>query len=75
MTINKRARCPLCTRTIGTFEHNGRRIYMHHNGAGSTNASMVCEASGWLVEDDELVVVPRKTRCDAGVARPSRSTR
>ena len=32
-----------------------------------------CPGTGWLVEDDELVVVPRKSRSDAGIARPARS--
>lgn len=75
MTVNKRGRCPLCTRITGTFTHNGRRIYNHHYAEGRTNAAMVCDASGWIVEDDELVVVPRKPRSDAGIAQPSRTKR
>lgn len=73
MSLNKRACCPRCTRITGTFTHNGRRIYQHHYQPGTSDPMQVCDASGWLVEDDELVVVPRKPRSDAGVARPSRT--
>lgn len=72
MSVNKRACCPLCTRVTVTFTHGGRRIYQHHYAEGHTNAAVVCDGSGWLVEDDELVVVPRKIRSDAGRAQPSR---
>lgn len=66
------ARCPLCGRTTGTFVHNGRRIYQHHYRPDRINSAEPCDASGWLVEDDELVTKPRKVRSDAGIARPSR---
>lgn len=73
MTVNKRAECPLCHRVTGTFVHNGRRIFQHHYAEGRTNAAVVCDASGWIVEDDELRVVARRTRSDAGIAQPSRN--
>jgi len=55
--------------------HNGRRIFQHHYAEGRTNAAVVCDASGWLVEDHELRVVARKTRSDAGIAQPSKAPR
>ena len=75
MTVNKRAECPLCGRVTGTFVHNGRRIFQHHYAEGRTNAAIVCDASGWIVEDHELRVVARKTRSDAGIAQPSKGPR
>lgn len=70
--MTKKATCPICQRTTGTFVHNGRRIYVHHYRPDRTNSAEPCDASGWLVEDDELVTKSRKQRSDAGIARPSR---
>jgi len=65
------ARCPLCGKTTRTFLWGRGRIYEHHYATGRTNAAVVCDASGWLVEDDELIDPPRarKVRSDAGVAQ------
>lgn len=78
MTSNKRAVCPLCDRTTATFTHNGRRIYVQHymtnRGRAHILGDGVCEASGWLVEDDELVVIPQTPRRTSGIAQPSKSS-
>lgn len=73
MPANKRAVCPCCHRTTGTYLDEGRRFYIrHHTGRGRTD-SPVCEATGWLVEGDELVVTPRGPSPLAGIAQPSRA--
>lgn len=79
MTVNKRARCPICGRETATFTHAGTRIYVHHHNTRRGRASIladpdVCEASGWLVEDDELVVTPRKPNRANGVAQPPKGS-
>lgn len=66
------ARCPVCRREVRVFWHGDRRLFTFH---GPWLTDIACEASGWHVEDDELVVVPRKQRSDAGIARPSRTMR
>lgn len=56
--VNKRACCPLCGNTAGTFTHEGRRFYMHHLSNKRDHLlgdDTECEATGWLVEDDEMV--------------------
>lgn len=58
MTVNKRACCPLCGRTTGTYTHDGRRFFQQHYRADRTNSAEECEAAGWIVEDDELVTTP-----------------
>jgi len=72
VTVNKRAECPLCGRVTGTFVHNRRRIFQHHYAEGRTNAAIVCDASGWIVEDHELRVVPRQSPLK-DAAQPARS--
>mgnify|MGYP003528600907 FL=1 len=67
--VNQRARCPECGTVTGTFWHNGRRIFQGHGGSMTGD---YCPGTGWLVEDDELVVTPRAPRSDAGRAQPSR---
>lgn len=70
-----KARCPLCGKAVPTFRWPlERRIYQHHctdRRAAILSDPDVCEASGWLVEDDELIDPPRarKVRSDAGKAR------
>lgn len=54
---SKRAICPLCHQPTGTYTHEGRRFYIHHYDRG-----VVCEGTGWLVEDDELVTTTRRNR-------------
>lgn len=55
---NAFARCPECQRKVAAFRHEGRLIYTRHaTGPGRwprVNTTM-CEATGWLVEDEELV--------------------
>lgn len=54
-----RAECPLCGRAVPTFIHRARVIYVHHNRTGHPTAPDVCDASGWIVEDTEVVRNPR----------------
>ena len=54
-----RAICPLCGRGVPTFIHGSRVIYVHHNRTGKPTTADVCDASGWLVEDDEVERDPR----------------
>lgn len=54
-----RAECPLCGRGVPTFVHRGRVIYVHHNRTGHPTGPDVCDASGWIVEDSEVVRHPR----------------
>lgn len=70
MSAAPRARCPLCAKSVPVFWW-GRLIYEHHYEPGATprGDKAVCDASGWLVEDDELIDRPRKVRSDAGRAR------
>lgn len=70
--VNKRARCPECGTVTGTFWHNGRRIFQGHGGSMTGD---YCPGTGWLVEDDELVTVPRKPNPLKGIAQPSRADR
>lgn len=46
--------CPLCSKNVRTFWWHGRRIYEGHSIANGGPAEL-CDATGWLVEDDELV--------------------
>lgn len=55
------ARCPLCRRVIPTFVHRGRAIYLHHNPTRALSVAP-CDASGWLVEDDEVIVEARAVK-------------
>lgn len=63
MTVNKRATCPLCGRTTATYLDQSGRFYVRHyatdRGRANVHGDGTCEATGWLVEDDELVVTPR----------------
>lgn len=43
--------CPLCGRRVRTFVDRGERIFTMH-GPDYMNGDS-CEASGWLVEDDD----------------------
>lgn len=63
------ARCPLCAKSVRTFLWGRGRIYEHHYARGTTRDVEVCDATGWLVEDEELIERPRKARSDAGRAR------
>ena len=70
-----RARCPICRRSIALWrDHTGRQVYVVH-GPDIAEGDQ-CEASCWIAEDDELIdrSGPRKTRSDAGRARPARIT-
>ena len=50
--------CPICRATVRTFWHNGVLIFTAHGG--DVLRGECCEASGWLVEDDDArVEVPR----------------
>ena len=49
------ATCPLYDREIETFIDLGQRIYVSHNG----RTLIPCQASAWLVEDDELTTTER----------------
>ena len=69
-----RARCPLCGEVQRTLRLRGRRHFVHHclgPRANLLSDPSVCDASGRLVEDEEMVQPPRsrKTRSDAGRAR------
>ena len=46
--------CPICHATVRTFWHNGVRIFYTHGG--EVLSGDYCEASGWLVEDDDARV-------------------
>lgn len=60
---SKRAICPLCQRSTPTFTHEGRRFYIHHHTTrGHAEDNAVCEGTGWLVEDDELVTTTRRNQ-------------
>lgn len=51
-----RALCPLCHRKVRVFVHNRRTIFEHHQAVpGMPGLGTVCEATGWLVEDDEVL--------------------
>lgn len=63
----KRATCPLCVKVVPTFWWNNKRIFVGHY-VGNTRAALLCDGTGWLVEDDELIERPRKVRSDAGRA-------
>lgn len=72
----RRAVCPVCRRDIGTYKFDGRRFYGQHYG--NHRASILadpdrCEATGWLVEDDELVTTPRRPYPLKDIAQPARS--
>lgn len=47
------ARCPLCTKEVRTFIHHRRRIFYAHGP--NIHAADTCPASGWLVEDHEII--------------------
>lgn len=49
----KLAMCPCCGKQTKTFVWGRQRIYVTH-GAGIAEGTS-CEASGWLVEDEELI--------------------
>ena len=71
--MTAKATCPVCASTVTVFWHGTRRLFSFHGPAPIDADS--CEASGWLVEDDELHRTPRKPRSDRGIAQPSRSDR
>ena len=64
-----KARCPECGHTVKAFWWRNRIIFDGHY-TGNTRAAELCNGTGWLVEDDELVTKQRKQRSDAGVSRP-----
>lgn len=49
------AHCPLCTRKRSTIIHHGRLIFDHHSKTPVRTDTLPCDASGWLVEDDEVI--------------------
>lgn len=52
-----KARCPLCHRVVVAIDHDRLEFIPHAAGPGRwpRHTLEVCEGSGWLVEDDELV--------------------
>lgn len=49
-----RARCPECCRAVDAFVHHRRLIFVHHYRNGRSNGG-VCDGSGWIVEDTEVI--------------------
>lgn len=61
MTIptNARACCPECGRTVTAYRDDRGTPRLHfvwHTRTGTPRDDTACEASGWLVEDVELLI-------------------
>jgi hypothetical protein len=58
MSGQPRATCPVCESVVRIFYWHGALIYDCHGP--DLHAGDSCEASAWLVEDDEIIQAPKK---------------
>lgn len=69
----RRAVCPVCHRETNCHGIDGRMVYVAHRMTRNDRTGKRCEASDWLVEDDELVTIPRRPYPLKDIAQPARS--